>query len=56
MNRFVLTLATMCLWTRVLADEKPPKEGGAAPLMVSFTNEVDRASREEGDAICGALR
>jgi quercetin dioxygenase-like cupin family protein len=35
MKGFVVTLAAVCLWTPVLADEGKPKESGA-PLMVSF--------------------
>jgi quercetin dioxygenase-like cupin family protein len=38
MNGFFVTLAAVCLWTPVLADEGEPKEGGKAPLMVSFTD------------------
>ena len=39
MNRFFVTLAAVLLfWTPVVADEAAPKEGGNAPLMVSFTD------------------
>src|SRR5712692_10286555 len=37
-NGFFVTLASVCLFTPVLADEGPPKEGGKAPMMVSFTD------------------
>jgi quercetin dioxygenase-like cupin family protein len=34
---FIVTLASVCLWTPILADEGNPKESGA-PQMVSFTD------------------
>ncbi|MBA2302153.1 MAG: DUF4437 domain-containing protein [Acidobacteria bacterium] len=38
MNRFFVTLAAVCLWTPVLPDQGVRKDGGQAPLMVSFTD------------------
>ena len=37
MKGFIVTLAAVCLWTPILADEGNPKESGA-PQMVSFTD------------------
>ena len=38
MNRFLVTLAAVALWSPALADEGARKHGGKAPLMVSFTD------------------
>jgi len=38
MNRFFVTLAVLCLWTSVLADDAMSKPDGNAPLMLSFTD------------------
>ena len=38
MNRFFVVMAAILFSSPVLADEAAPKEGGKAPLMVSFTD------------------
>ena len=38
MNRFFVVMAAILFSAPVLADEAAPKEGGKAPLMVSFTD------------------
>jgi quercetin dioxygenase-like cupin family protein len=38
MNRFFVLLSAVLFWAPVLADGEMPKQGGKAPLMVSFTD------------------
>jgi quercetin dioxygenase-like cupin family protein len=38
MRILLATLLTVCLWTSILAQQKPPKQDSKLPLMVAFTD------------------